>query len=164
MLIMIRNLTLSVMCEWHGNKFNYYKCGNIVELLTVKQKPAYSFHTALTLEVCGSCPDMRSVTLIASHEQWHDRVAQIPWCDCAWWHTVCGIIKLMWLRSISDDFQAAQFYTCCREQMVLADNVAGGGSMAEKIQRGETRFSGAREKGEKRLRRVILIHITYMDE
>ncbi len=49
--------------------------------------------------------------------------------------------------------------------MVLADNVAGGGSMAEKIQRGETRSSGAQEKGEKRLRRcVILIHITCMDE
>lgn len=29
--------------------------------------------------------------------------------------------------------------------MVLADNVAEGGSMAEKIQRGETRFSGAQE-------------------
>lgn len=49
--------------------------------------------------------------------------------------------------------------------MVLADNVAGGGSMAEKIQRGETGSSGAQEKGEKRLRRcVILIHITCTDE
>lgn len=37
--------------------------------------------------------------------------------------------------------------------------------MAEEIQRGETRSSGAQEKGEKRLRRcVILIHITCMDE
>lgn len=74
-------------------------------------------------------------------------------------------MKLMWLRSISDNFQAAQFYTCCREQMVLADNVAGGGSMVEKIQRGVTRSSGAQEEGEKRLRScVILIHITCMDE
>lgn len=50
--------------------------------------------------------------------------------------------------------------------MVLTDNVAGGGSVAEKIQReGGTRSSGAQEKGEKRLRRcVILIHITCTDE
>lgn len=49
--------------------------------------------------------------------------------------------------------------------MVLADNVAGGGSLAEKIQRGDTRSSGAQEKGEKWLRcNVILIHITCMDE
>lgn len=49
--------------------------------------------------------------------------------------------------------------------MVLADNVAGGGSMAEKIQRGETRSSGAQEKTENRLRRgVIVIHITCVDE
>lgn len=46
-------------------------------------------------------------------------------------------MKLMWLRSISDKSQAAQFYTCCREQMVLADNVVGGGSVAEKIQIGD---------------------------
>lgn len=71
----------------------------------------------------------------------------------------------MWLRSISDKSQAAQFYTCCREQMVLADNVAGGGSVAEKIQIGETRSSGAQEKGQKLLRcYVILIHITCMDQ
>ena len=74
-------------------------------------------------------------------------------------------MKLMLLRSISDDFQAAQFYTCCGEQMVLADNVAGGGSMAEKTEKGETRSSRAPEKGEKRLRRsVIIIHVTCMDE
>lgn len=49
--------------------------------------------------------------------------------------------------------------------MVLADNVAGGGSVAEEIQRGATGSSGAQEKGEKRLRRcVILIHTTCMDE
>lgn len=46
-------------------------------------------------------------------------------------------------RSISDDFQAAQFYTCCREQMVPADNVAGGGSTAEKIERGLDRVLGS---------------------
>lgn len=46
--------------------------------------------------------------------------------------------------------------------MVLADNVAGGGSMAEKIQReGESRFSGAQEEGEKRLKLcAILTRIT----
>lgn len=78
--------------------------------------------------------------------------------------TVCGVLKLMWLRSISDDFQAAQFYTCCREQMVLADNVAGGGSMAEKMQRGDQIYWRT-EARERRLRRcVTLIHITCMVE
>lgn len=52
---------------------------------------------------------------------------------CARTHTAtCDIMKLIWLRSTSDNFQAAQFYTCCREQMVLPDNVAGGESMTEK--------------------------------
>lgn len=36
--------------------------------------------------------------------------------------------------------------------MVPVDNVAGGGSMAVKIQRGQSGSSGAQEKGEKRLR------------
>lgn len=58
-------------------------------------------------------------------------------------HPVCGVMKLMWLRSISDNFQAAQFYTCCWEQMVLADSVAGCGSMAEEIQRGGDQILGS---------------------
>lgn len=49
--------------------------------------------------------------------------------------------------------------------MVLADNVARGGSMAEKIQRGESRSSGVQEKTKNRLRRGgTVIHITRMDE
>lgn len=91
--------------------------------------------------------------------------AQIPWRDCEWWHTACGVMKLMWLRSISDKSQAAQFYTCRGEQMVLGDNVAGGGSLVEQIQRGDTGSSGAQERGEKWLRcYVILIHITCTGE
>lgn len=65
---------------------------------------------------------------------------------------LCGVMKLMWLRLISNKSQAAQFYTCCREQMVLADKVAGGGAVVATLQRKETRSSGAKQKGEKRLR------------
>lgn len=65
---------------------------------------------------------------------------------------LCGVMKLMWLRLISNKSQAAQFYTCCRVQMVLADKVAGGGAVVAMLQRGETRSSGAKQKGEKRLR------------
>lgn len=60
-------------------------------------------------------------------------------------------MKLMCLRSISNKSQAAQFYTCCWEQMVLADKVAGGGTVAATLQRGEARSSGAEQKGEKQL-------------
>lgn len=74
-------------------------------------------------------------------------------------------MKLMWLRSISDKSQAAQFYTCRGEQMVLSDNVAGGGSLAEQIQGGDTGSSGAQERGKKWLRcYVILTHVTCTDE
>lgn len=66
--------------------------------------------------------------------------------------TNCGVMKLMLLRLISNKSQAAQFYTCCREQMVFADKVAGGGSVVAMLQRGETRSSEAKQKGEKQLR------------
>lgn len=64
---------------------------------------------------------------------------------------LCGVMKLMWLRLISNKSQAAQFYTCCREQMALADKVAGGGAVVTTLQRGETKSSGATQKAEKQL-------------
>lgn len=62
-------------------------------------------------------------------------------------------MKLMGMRSISDDFQAAQFYTCCKEQMVLTDNVAGNGSWAEEVQHEEAGSSGAPQNKEIRLKK-----------
>lgn len=77
----------------------------------------------------------------------------------------------MWLQSISDDFQAAQFYTCSREQMVLADSVwwrlICGGGVSQKWRARERGGWSLQSTGEgKKEVKVMckIIHITCTEE